>query len=287
MEFFANMKSSAKWFRWRWRRFQAKKRWGRVDIEKVPIVFGNAMPKSGSHLLTQVLNGLPDIGPFVNPGLPPVNRTESNTPRTKEAIVRSLRALKAGDIRYGYLHAVNPYLKLLTQDGWATIFIYRDPRDMLVSHVFYATEMNEQHGMYQYYNEYLHTMEERINAAIEGVNVPGYELASVRQRYDSYLGWLDEDGVLPVKFEDLILARKETIFRIIDFLNERGFRSIISKSEEAQILESAIQPRKSGTFRRGEPGNWREYFTEKNKQRFKEIAGDLLIRLGYEQNNQW
>jgi hypothetical protein len=52
-------------------------------------------------------------------------------------------------------------------------------------------------------------------------------------------------------------------------------------------LEQAIAPKKSGTFRKGQPGNWKEYFTPANKVLFKEMAGDLLTRLGYERNQDW
>ena len=54
-----------------------------------------------------------------------------------------------------------------------------------------------------------------------------------------------------------------------------------------QVLDQAVMPRKSGTFRKGKPGNWREHFTQANKTHFKELTGDLLIRLGYEENNLW
>ena len=65
----------------------------------------------------------------------------------------------------------------------ATIFLYRDPRDMIVSHVFYATDLYEGHGMHRYY-EQLDSMEARMNAAIEGVADPEFFLSSVRERYD-------------------------------------------------------------------------------------------------------
>jgi hypothetical protein len=34
-------------------------------------------------------------------------------------------------------------------------------------------------------------------------------------------------------------------------------------------------------------GGWREFFTEEHKQLFKDVAGDLLVRLGYEKDNNW
>jgi len=45
--------------------------------------------------------------------------------------------------------------------------------------------------------------------------------------------------------------------------------------------------RKSHTFRSGQTGGWREHFTDEHKKLFKDVAGDLLVRLGYEKNNEW
>jgi hypothetical protein len=61
----------------------------------------------------------------------------------------------------------------------------------------------------------------------------------------------------------------------------------VPRGQAVEILTDAIAPRKSGTFRKGKPGNWQEHFTEANKALFKETAGDLLVRLGYEKDNDW
>ena len=280
------LKSSLKKIRWQMRRAQAARRWGADELRRAPRVFGNAMPKSGSHLLTQVLEGLTEIAPVVNPGFPPVNRDEANRPLPPEQMLAELRAMRPGDLRYGYVHAEEPYCSLLTASGWATIFIYRDPRDMLVSHVFYATDLYEGHGMHRYYKK-LDSMEARLNAAIEGVRDPEFPLSSVRERYDSYLGWFDYPEVLPLRFEDLILNRAAALNRLLDFLDGRGLRIAASRDQAIAALEAGIAPRKSGTFRKGQPGEWREHFTEANKARFKEVAGDLLVRLGYEEGDDW
>jgi hypothetical protein len=176
---------------------------------------------------------------------------------------------------------------LLTQPGRATVFIYRDPRDMIVSHVFYAAQMHPGHGMHRYYTETLQTMEERINAAIQGVEEPGSQLSPVRVKYEGYLGWLEQPAVLSLRFEDLILDRPAALGRILDYLVQRGFVPHLPRDQEISILEQAIAPKKSGTFRKGQPGNWKDYFTPANKILFKEMAGDLLIQLGYERDQDW
>ena len=53
------------------------------------------------------------------------------------------------------------------------------------------------------------------------------------------------------------------------------------------VLESSINPSKSPTFRSGKTGEWRQHFTDEHKKIFKEVAGDLLVKLGYEKNNDW
>lgn len=281
-----SLKAPLKRLRWQMRRAQASRRWGTEVLRRSPRIFGNAMPKSGSHLLTQVLKSLTEIAPVVNPGFPPVNRDEANRPVPPAKMLAELQSMRPGDLRYGYIHAQEPYLPLLTAPGWATVFIYRDPRDMLISHVFYAAEIYEDHGMRRYYQQ-LDGMEERLRAAIEGVRDPEFQLSSVRERYDAYLGWFDHPEILPLRFEDLILDRSAALNRLLDFLESRGLRLAVSRSRAVAALEAGIAPRKSGTFRKGQPGEWREHFSETNKARFKAVAGDLLVRLGYETSDDW
>lgn len=273
--------------RWQARRAIAAMRWGPQNLQNAPVVLGNAMPKSGSHLLIQVLQGLTTLGPFVNPGFPPVNRTEDNNKLPDSAVLENIQRMRPGDIGYGYIGAQAAFIDALTRPGRATVFVYRDPRDMIVSHIFYATQMHPDHWMRRYYTERLHTMEERINAAIQGVDEPGSELTEVRKRYEGYLGWLDQDGVLSLRFEDLIQERETTLGRLLDYLDGRGFTPAVPRQTAIETLSKAIAPKRSGTFRKGVPGNWKEHFTEANKALFKGKTGDLLISLGYEADYDW
>ena len=281
------MKHWLKLGRWQARRASVALRWRSQNLKNSPTVLGNAMPKSGSHLIIQVLQGLTHLGPFVNPGFPPVNRTEDNTKLPDRDILANIQRMRSGDIGYGYIGSQKQFVDALTRPGRATVFVFRDPRDMIISHIFYATQMHEGHGIHRYYTETLNTMEERINAAIQGVDEPGSELTDVRKRYDGYIGWLDQADVLSLRFEDLIQDREPTFGRLLDYLEKRGFTPRAPRYEAIETLKKAIVPKKSGTFRKGKPGNWQEHFTEANKFLFKEKAGDLLIYLGYENNHNW
>jgi hypothetical protein len=112
------------------------------------------------------------------------------------------------------------------------------------------------------------------------------EFPDIAARFAPYLGWLERDEVLSIHFEDLINDRASALTRIMDHLLTRAplhaSRQLILDS-----LESSINPTKSPTFRSGKTGEWKKHFTEKHKKIFKDVAGDLLVKLGYEKNNDW
>ena len=280
-------KTPLKLLRWQMRRYQAMLRWGAGELSRMPIVIGNSMPKSGSHLIIQILEGLPKIGPFVNPGTPPLNRDEKNAIQPQPIILQKIRRLRPGDFTYSYLEANTAYVAALTDPKIAPIFIYRDPRDVIISHVFYATDLHPGHNMHHYYTETLTTMEERINAAIQGVVDEESPLSSIGLKYSRYLDWLNQPEVLTLRFEDLILQKDLSISRILDHLAGHGFSPRIMRNEAIALLKQSIEPKRSGTFRKGQPGNWKEYFTNMNKTLFKENTGDLLQNLGYEKDQDW
>ncbi len=286
MKLYYRIKRKLKLLRLKFRRFQAARRWGRDALAQAPPVLGFAIPKAGSHLIIQILYGLTRIGPFVKPGLPPVNRFEDNTKQIEATILDEITGMRSGEIRYGYLHSKEPYLSAITAPGRASIFVYRDPRDQLVSLVFYAKDMQLDHHMHKYFDQGLSTMEERLNVVIEGSDLPELLMVNVRERYEDYLGWFEEDDVLCLKFEDLILDQENTLGNILDYIEQFGVSLSVSRPEAIKVLMDAIQPKDSGTFRKGEPGSWKDHFTEENKRRFKAVAGDLLSRLGYEENDQ-
>jgi len=286
MRIYYHIKRILKLFRLELRRFKAAQRWGKDALAQAPPVFGNAIPKAGSHLLIQVLLGLTEIGPFVNPGFPPINRFEDNSKLDIPERLKELNRMRSGEIRYGYANSTDPFIEQITASDRASVFIYRDPRDLCVSLVIYAKDMHPGHHMHEYFNRELSTMEERLNVVIEGCDLPGLAMANTWERFEVYLGWFEMANVLCLSFEELILDRENAITRLLDYIEGFGVEFSVPRPEAIKIINDSIQPRKSGTFRKGQPGNWKEHFTEENKRRFKAVAGDLLTRLGYEDNDQ-
>jgi len=266
---------------------QAIIRWRRLSFEETPPIFGNAKPKSGSHLLLQVLRGLERIMPVAFVAADPI-RTVTKQGRRREPaeIIADLERIRPGVVGWGYLDPTPDNVRFLCQPNRVTFFLYRDPRDLLVSQVFFATDMYEEHGMHAYYKS-LPDFGARLNVAITGIDQDGLKMVSVGQRFAGVLQWLKTDHVCCLRYEDFMNQRRSTLESMLDAIQESGYRIPVARSDALAILEKAIQPARSRTFRTGRPGGWREYFTPAHKRLFLETAGDLLVQLGYETGPDW
>jgi hypothetical protein len=275
------------------RRLRQTLRYGSLSAS--PVFFANSFPKSGTHLLTQVMHGFTRLGPAVDSGLPAVVTFDGFTGRQRgpAEILADLRRFSPGDIGYGHVHAFPEAVDWLCQPGVAAYLILRDPRDVVVSHVHYIAEMAPSHIHHRYYHEVLHTFDERLRASIVGV--PAEELAKaagdkpvheplpdIRARFAPYLGWLGHPEVLVLRYEDLITDRRDALERVLDHAVRRGFKLAADRQAAFRVLEDSIDPSRSPTFRSGKVGGWRKSFTEEHTALFARIVGDLLSVLGYE-----
>ncbi len=265
-------------------------RWKRFSFNEAPPIFGNSKPKSGSHLLLQILNGFTQIMPYRYVDAEPIRTVKYEGGRRKaDEILADLKRVPSGVIGWGYVDATKENASFLTGAGRVNYFIYRDPRDMLVSQVFFATDMHEEHGMHDYYNS-LPDFGARLNVAITGIDKDGLKMVSVKQRYEGVFQWLDasrQKNVMCIRFEDLINNRDATLNAMLDEVEKTGYKIPTRREKALTVLVEAIQPKKSHTFRSGKTGGWKQHFSEENKMLFKEVSGDLLVRLGYEKNNDW
>jgi hypothetical protein len=269
------------------KRLQAVVRWKRLSFGEAPPVFGNSKPKSGSHLLLQLLHGLTQIMPLAYVQAEPIRSiTKEGRRRNAVEILEDLRRIPRGVVGWGYLDPTDENVEFLCRPDQVNYFLYRDPRDLLVSQVFFATDMYEDHGMHAYYNS-LPDFGSRLHVAITGIDQSGLKMVSVKQRYQGVLAWLTTPGVLCLRFEDLIEHPDETLTMMLDEVEKTSYRIPTGRPEAQRVLRASMQPRKSRTFRSGKVGGWREYFTPEHRRLFLDVAGDLLIRLGYEEGNDW
>src|SRR6266540_3704893 len=266
---------------------QAVLRWKRFSFNDAPPIFGNSKPKSGSHLLLQILNGFTQIMPYKYVEADPIRTIgKKGRRRTEEEILNELKSIPRGVIGWGYVEATPENVAFLCKPDRVNYFIYRDPRDMLVSQVFFATDMQEEHGMHEFYSA-LPDLGERLKIAITGIDRDGLYMVSVKQRYEGVFQWLEQKNLMCIRFEDLIHNQDSTLNSMLDEVEKTGYKIPTPRAKALSVLVEAIQPKKSHTFRSGKTGEWKQYFTNEHKKLFNDVAGDLLINLGYEKNNDW
>jgi len=253
----------------------------------LPILLGISFPKSGTHLLDQILLGFNRVAPFSRRlhSFYAEYEGESGRKRSVEQALAWLDSLRPGDVASAHLFARDEVVERLCTRAFIPYFIFRDPRDVVVSHVFYVTEMEARHVHHSYYQS-LPDFDSRLKVSILGRPDADVEFPDIAARFAPYLGWLDQPSVMKIHFEDLINDRAGMLNRIIDHFLDR----VPLQTPRKLILESlelSINPKRSPTFRSGKTGEWKKYFTEEHKKIFKNVGGDLLVRLGYEKNNDW
>jgi hypothetical protein len=255
-------------------------------------VLCNSYPKSGTNLLHEILLAVPGLHRWRNIVSVLSLSGFMNTP---SHLRWKLGSVPPGAVVRAHLPCSAEVTELLGRRRCTRFFIYRDPRDVAVSHAFWVMRQPRSY-LHRIYRDHLKTDEERVMASIVGVPI-GTPFAgnlsspALFLNLPKWLGWLRDPETLAVRFEDLTggkrggddAARARVIHRILDHLG-------VTLSEQefaARFSEQALDPERSITFRKGRVGAWREAFTPAHTRVFKAMAGDLLVELGYERNGDW
>jgi hypothetical protein len=96
------------------------------------------------------------------------------------------------------------------------------------------------------------------------------------------------EGYFEIRYEDLLLEPDDIYERMISHLGADASREIVQRCVEKNSFQSRAKNRKPGEednssfFRKGISGDWKNYFTPRDRQIFDEEAGETLERLGYE-----
>ena len=259
-----------------------------------PLVFCNSYPKSGTHLLYQILYSLPELNAWDDIVSVQALCGIMNTP---SHIRWKIGSAPKNSIVRSHLMYCDEIREVLREFDSKVIFIYRDLRDVAVSHARWVTK-EPRIFLHQHYLN-LNSFEDRLMASIRGVPLgtpfgSNVSQPDIGQDFSRWKGWIDDPNVFAVKFEDLVggrgggseTTRLDTISQIVDYLDlELSPRMIHS-----QFSSNLMNPQESHTYRKGGKGSiggWKSVFKAEHKVEFKKVAGQLLIELDYEQNFNW
>jgi hypothetical protein len=243
-----------------------------------PRVFCISIPKSGTHLLERILC---HHSALYRKLLPTIHNTNIEKYGGLEGLTT---ALKAGQVLMAHLKHSEINQQILGKNKIKTLFLIRDPRDMLVSRVHYILN-NKKHQLH-YKLKRLENIQEQLSVLIVGSK--NERIDPYANLLNKYIGWLDEQVHL-MKFEDLIGARGggddiiqcEVITAIFDHLSLDISDNVLKK-----IVSSAFFPY-SPTFRKGKIGQWKMHFNEELKKLFKENINEYLLKFQYEHDDNW
>lgn len=241
------------------------------DFRKRPPIVVNSLPKSGTHLLMQIAKAMPDrryYGAFI---------AQTPTMTVKERPQEKIDALVArivpGEVLGAHLHYTPETAAALAKINAVHLFIWRDPRDVLLSEAHYLAEMNPWHAMHKTFKA-LPDAESRVKLAITGTGDGRYPDAEAR--IGAYMGWRSDPGCVSLRYEELISP--ETQAREC----QRVLEAYGATAEGAPPLPStqelieAINPERSHTFNRGGVARWRKEMSGENLALCQERLGRWL-----------
>jgi len=176
--------------------------------------------------------------------------------------------------------------EILHRQDLRMVCILRDPRDTALSHMRYLQERPRHPAFGEYMS--LSDDHERLMYSIRGGWLGDYPLESLDARYRRFLDWKHKAGAELVKFEELVgpggggseASQREATRRVADHL---GIELDEDRLEE--ICGGLFG--QGRTFRKGQSGGWREGFAPEHEAAAREVAGPLLVELGYEEGLDW
>lgn len=182
---------------------------------------------------------------------------------------------------------------ILGDNDYIGTHLIRDPRDIIISGYFYHLWSSDESEVeydapldikYRYNNKSL-SFDDGLIFEMKNVSL----VTILKMNKWDY----NNPKFLELKYEDLISNSDDMFIKMFNYwgINPIYIDECLKISREHHMTSKT--GRKVGEedskshMRNGLPGQWKMYFTDKHKSYFKDQFGDILIKLGYEKNNDW
>ncbi len=182
--------------------------------------------------------------------------------------------------------------------GYRAIHIVRDGRDVAVSGLFHVYRSRVVEGGET--DSILKTRVERVLAGEserlftdEHLTVRAKSWAEVTTVIDDLLSPGLGERYLLLRYEDLLADTRASIERIFDFLGVGHDPDLVAKIMERTSFKRMSGGRQAGQQdvssgrRKGQAGDWVNYFTPRDRALFAAAAQPALERFGYERDAGW
>jgi hypothetical protein len=102
------------------------------------------------------------------------------------------------------------------------------------------------------------------------------------------------ENYFAMRYEDLLATPFDEMNKLWRFLGAKKVDKSLEETIEAEMSsnpDEEWQAQRNGDISsflpKGQAGNWTRLFTARDKEIFKEIAGGMLVRWGYEKSVDW
>lgn len=241
-----------------------------------------SIPKSGSHLLAKCIYLI-----------------DKRTPIWAKKDIAGISQKEINQLNSEYLYCIHAAYQeknkfLIEHNNLKTFFIYRDPRDQVVSLANWVIKIESAipgHHNVPKLEDLITTLIYGCDGAFWTKSVPPYR--TVEQLYRLFMPWMNHKQVYIATFEKLVGPQGggslELQLQEIKNIAKHMGKNITDEvaKEISKKIFGYTEGFDSRTFFEGQIGSWKKYFTDKHKREFKEVAGQLLIDLGYEKDLNW
>ncbi|MEO1390972.1 MAG: sulfotransferase domain-containing protein [Cyanobacteria bacterium J06634_6] len=254
----------------------------------------NSYPKSGTHLLYQILYGMPEAKKWDD-----IISVQAlcGVMNTANHIRWKLGSAPDGSIVRSHLMHTPEVLHILSEHNCKLLFIYRDLRDVAVSHARWVIKeerifLNKVYKKQPDFSQ--HLMNSIIGIPLGSPFGSNLSQPNIGDDFRRWQGWLQHPETLAVKFEDLVGERgggsEEKRLYLIEQIADHLNINLSSAQIQSSFGSYGMNPEESHTFKKGGKGSiggWKELFTDTHKAAFKRVTQDLLVELNYEKDHHW
>ncbi len=241
---------------------------------ELPRILLISIPKSGINLLERALCLHPHIYRIFMPVITPEHLIK------RDNIKFLLEKMKPGELMLSHLTYTSERAREIAKSGVKIVMMIRNPRDIVISRIFYATRFlgHKCHDVFKN----LHDFESKIKLSIVGDNSLGVD--SIRTRLEDFEPWLDNADCV-VRFEDLIGARGggSNVRQMEQLKNIYNSIGVVEVSDEIlHHIYKGVFDTKSPTFYKGLINQGKNSFDNNLEELFVTHVGtDLLEQYGY------
>lgn len=241
------------------------------DYTKNPPILVNSLPKSGTHYLIHFAHALPkkyDYGNFISNRL-----SYSRKIRTQYDLTKRIKLITPGEIVRAHIPFSLECANCIERTNIFHLFIYRDPRAVVISEIEYLLEMAPWNALHKRFAS-LNNINARIDLAIYGDGTN--ELPHISKRYGQFYSWIEDNRTFKVRFENLI-ANKKQIPEINKLLNEyeQFSGSYLSENEKSFVRAELLNSR-SHTLSNKDPNRWKAIMSKRQILEIKKCFDHLF-----------